>query len=155
VRLVSGDHLETAKAVAKKSGILTEEEEKDGTYAVMTGDKFEKMVGKDEDAMIEKMPMFQEIMSELRVLARAKPCHKYMIVCGLQELHKSVTVIGDGINDVKAIMRADVGFAMGSGCSAAKEVSDIILTGDDFEATTKSIKWGRNIFHNVGRFLQF
>jgi len=91
----------------------------------------------------------------LRVLARAKPEHKHMIVAGLKELSRTVVVTGDGINDVKSIQIADVGLAMGSGCSAAKEVSDIILVGDDFHATVTAIKWGRNIYHNVGRFLQF
>lgn len=60
---------------------------------------------------------------------------------------------GDGINDVKAILEATVGLSMGSGCSAAKETSDMILTGDDFEATITAVMWGRNIYHNIGRFL--
>jgi len=76
-----------------------------------------------------------------------------MMVVGLQELGTSVLVTGDGINDVESIQQADVGFAMGSGCSAAKEVSDVILMGDDFDATVKAIKWGRNMYHNIGRFL--
>jgi len=101
------------------------------------------------------MQAFSEIMEDLRVLVRAKPEHKHMITVGLREYGKSVVVTGDGINDVKAIQSADVGFAMGSGCHAAKEVSDIILVGDDFDATITAIKWGRNIYHNVGRFLQF
>jgi len=92
-------------------------------------------------------------MSELKVLARAKPHHKYMIVHGLKEIGRNVVVTGDGINDVKAILAADVGLAMGSGCSAAKETSDMILTGDDFEATVRAVMWGRNIYENVGRFL--
>ena len=62
---------------------------------------------------------------------------------------------GDGINDVEALQKADVGLAMGSGCSAAKEVSGLILIDNDFQALIRSIMWGRNIFHNVSRFLQF
>lgn len=89
------------------------------------------------------------------MLYRAKPHHKLMMTVGLKELNKNVVVTGDGINDVTAIVQATVGLAMGSGCSAAKEVSDIILTNDDFEATLKSVMWGRNIYHNIGRFLQF
>lgn len=68
---------------------------------------------------------------------------------------RSVLVTGDGINDVKSIQCANVGFAMGSGCSAAKEVADVVLIKDDFYATVQAVKWGRNIYHNVGRFLQF
>jgi len=94
-------------------------------------------------------------MNELKVLARAKPIHKYMIVEGLKQMGSNVVVTGEGINDVNAILAADVGLAMGSGCSAVKETSDVILTNDDFEATIKSIMWGRNIYNNIARFLQF
>jgi P-type E1-E2 ATPase len=66
---------------------------------------------------------------------------------------RKVAVTGGGIADVEAINQADIGLAMGSGCSAAKEVSDMILTDDDFEATLRAVMWGRNIYHNVGRFL--
>lgn len=65
----------------------------------------------------------------------------------------NVVVTGEGINDVNAILAADVGLAMGSGCSAVKECSDVILTDDDFQSTIKSIMWGRNIYNNVSRFL--
>lgn len=99
--------------------------------------------------------MFRQIMHELKVLGRAKPIHKYMIVEGLKQMGKNVVVTGEGINDVNAILAADVGLAMGSGCSAIKETSDIILTNDEFEATIKSIMWGRNIYNNISRFLQF
>jgi len=92
-------------------------------------------------------------MKDMKVIARARPHHKYMIVQGLKDIGRNVVVTGDGINDVKAILAADVGLAMGSGCSAAKETSDMILTGDDFEATIKAVMWGRNIYHNVARFL--
>ena len=68
-------------------------------------------------------------------------------------MERNVVVTGDGINDVKAILAADVGLAMGSGCSAVKETSDVILINDDFEATIKSIMWGRNIYNNISRFL--
>ena len=78
-----------------------------------------------------------------------------MITQALKDCGCNVVVTGDGINDQKAILAADVGMAMGSGCSAIKESSDIILTNDDFEATIKSIMWGRNIYNNIGRFLQF
>lgn len=66
-----------------------------------------------------------------------------------------MTVTGDGINDVAALRRADVGLAMGSGCSAAKEAASLVLIDDDFEATVRAIMWGRNIYGNVSRFLQF
>jgi len=68
-------------------------------------------------------------------------------------MQKKVAVTGRGIADVDAIHKADIGLAMGSGCSAAKEVSDMILTDDDYEATLRAVMWGRNIYHNVSRFL--
>jgi P-type E1-E2 ATPase len=66
---------------------------------------------------------------------------------------KKVAVTGGGIADVDALHKADIALAMGSGCSAAKEVADMILTDDDYEATLRAVMWGRNIYHNVGRFL--
>jgi Ca2+-transporting ATPase len=70
-------------------------------------------------------------------------------------LDQVVAVTGDGINDVEALQSADVGLAMGSGCTAARYASDLILTDNDFEAAIKAIQWGRNIYHNITRFLQF
>jgi len=78
-----------------------------------------------------------------------------LLVTGLKSQGKCVSVTGDGINDVTALERADVGLAMGSGCSAAKEAADLVLTDDDFEASLRAVMWGRNIFHNISRFLQF
>lgn len=155
VRLISGDHVETATAVAESVGIITQEE-RGGRFTVMHADDFERQIGGfDGHEEIQDINSFSSIMDELKVLARAKPQHKHMIVKGLQQLGKSVLVTGDGINDVKSIQCANVGFAMGSGCSAAKEVADVILVKDDFYATIQAVKWGRNIYHNVGRFLQF
>lgn len=89
------------------------------------------------------------------MLARATPVHKDMMIYGLKQLGKNILYTGDSVNDVKCVDVADVGIAMGSGCSAVKQVSDLILTGDDFGATVRAVKWGRNIYHSVGRFLQF
>ena len=152
IRIISGDHLETAKQVAKKAGVLSEEES-NSEYAVMHAEKFEVKVGMNEEGKVADMQTFRTIMNDLKVVARAKPVHKFMIVEGLKQMERNVVVTGDGINDVKAILAADVGLAMGSGCSAVKETSDVILINDDFEATIKSIMWGRNIYNNISRFL--
>lgn len=164
VRLVSGDHFETAKAVALKAGILRAEES-GRTYAVMHASTFRATVGqidcrKNEQTgqieySIENEAAFREVAEHLRVLARATPADKLALVHGLKKLDKQIAVTGDGINDRDALEAADVGLAMGSGCSAAKEAADMVLTDDDFEATLRAVMWGRNIFHNVSRFLQF
>lgn len=91
----------------------------------------------------------------MKVLGRAIPYDKQMLVVGLKELGKVVAVTGDGINDVDALKDADVGFSMGSGCSVAKDASDMILMDDNFESTMKAVMWGRNIYTNVKRFIQF
>jgi P-type Ca2+ transporter type 2C len=89
------------------------------------------------------------------VLSRAIPSDKHLLVVGLKELGRAVAVTGDGVNDVDALKHANVGFAMGSGCSVAKDAADMILTDDNFEATMKAVMWGRNIYDNVRRFIQF
>jgi len=164
VRLVSGDHLASAKAAALRSGILLPHEASQ-PYAVMTGQEFRSTVGTIQrthnpttdqvEETIENLDVFSDVADQLRVLARATPFDKAVLVCGLKCLGKSVAVTGEGISDVAPLKISDVGVAMGSGCSAAIHSSDIVLTNDDFEATVQSIKWGRNIFHNISRFLQF
>lgn len=88
-------------------------------------------------------------------MTRANSDDKLLMVIGLKNSSKTVAVTGDGINDIDALEHADVGLAMGSGCSAAKHASSLILTDDDFESAIRAVMWGRNIYHNVGRFLQF
>jgi P-type Ca2+ transporter type 2B len=99
---------------------------------------------------------FREIKDKLKVLARSTPEDKYMLVTGLKELNAVVAVTGDGTNDAPALKKADVGFAMGiTGTEVAKEASDIILLDDNFASIVTAVKWGRNIYTNVRKFLQF
>lgn len=104
---------------------------------------------------VSNMDAFREITHDLRVLARADATDKLTLIVGLQQLNRKVAATGDGINDLDAIARADVGISMGSGVAASKEASDLVLTGDDFEASLRAVMWGRNIYHNITRFLQF
>lgn len=89
----------------------------------------------------------------MRVIARAIPYDKYLLVQALKEVGKTVAATGEGINDIDALDQASVGFAMGSGCSFAKDSSDMILTEDNFEATLMAVMWGRNIYQNVRKFV--
>lgn len=99
---------------------------------------------------------FRAVAKRLKVLARSTPEDKYMLVTGLKELQHVVAVTGDGTNDAPALKKADVGFAMGiTGTEVAKEASDIILLDDNFASIVTAVKWGRNIFENVRKFLQF
>lgn len=163
VRMVSGDNLETARAVAIKAGIITEEEAKT-KYVCMPGEEFRRLVGdlrKERDAegnfnmAIQNKSEFKTISLKLKVLARATPKDKHTLVVGLRELGRAVAVTGDGINDVDALKMANVGFAMGSGCSIAKDAADMIIVEDNFESVMFGVMWGRNIYDNVRRFVQF
>ena len=100
--------------------------------------------------------MFKQVQAKLQVLARSTPEDKYMLVTGLKDLKHVVAVTGDGTNDAPALKKADVGFAMGiTGTEVAKEASDIILLDDNFASIITAVKWGRNIYENVRKFLQF
>lgn len=83
------------------------------------------------------------------------PSDKERLVIGLKQMGEFVSATGEGINDAGALKAAHVGFAMGEGCSAAKDASDMILINNDFQATVKAVLWGRNIYQNVKRFIQF
>lgn len=92
----------------------------------------------------------------LKVLARSRPEDKYLLVTGLREMGDVVAVTGDGTNDAPALKKADVGFAMGiTGTDVAKHAADIIITDDNFASIVKAVSWGRNIYDNIRKFLQF
>ena len=99
---------------------------------------------------------FIEIWHNLDVLARSRPEDKYLLVTGLRQMGEVVAVTGDGTNDAPALKKADVGFAMGiTGTDVAKHAADIILLDDNFASIVKACMWGRNIYDNIRRFLQF
>ena len=102
------------------------------------------------------MKKFREIKKYLRVLARSSPEDKYMLVTGLKNTNEVVAVTGDGTNDAPAWTKADVGFSMNlSGTDIAKCASDIILLDDNFSSIIVAIKYGRNVYENVRKFIQF
>ncbi|KAF2265811.1 calcium-translocating P-type ATPase [Lojkania enalia] len=140
VRMVTGDNVLTAKAIAEDCGILVP------GGAVMEGPTFRKLSKREMDSIIPK----------LCVLARSSPEDKRKLVKRLKELGETVAVTGDGTNDAPALKTADVGFSMGiAGTEVAKEASAIILMDDNFASIVKALLWGRAVNDAVKKFLQF
>lgn len=140
VRMVTGDNVTTASAIAKQCGILTE------NGLVMEGPKFRQLSDEDMDG----------ILPNLQVLARSSPDDKRILVSRLKHLGETVAVTGDGTNDGPALKMADVGFSMGiAGTEVAKEASAIILMDDNFASIVKAMMWGRSVNDAVSKFLQF
>lgn len=142
VKMVTGDNIETAKAIALDACLLQDEQHD----ILMEGTEFQSK--SDEEIL--------HLLDNLVVLARATPPDKERLVYLIQSTGKVVAVTGDGTNDAPALKKADVGIAMGlKGTDVAKEASDIVLTDDNFGSIVKAIKWGRTLYENVQKFLQF
>jgi len=142
VKMVTGDNIETARAIARECGILPPS----GEGIVMEGVVFRAL---PEHEMLK-------VVRDLRVLARSSPEDKRILVKALRSLGEVVAVTGDGTNDAPALKAADVGFSMGiTGTEVAKEASDIILMDDNFSSIVKALGWGRAINDAVKKFLQF
>jgi Ca2+-transporting ATPase len=138
VRMVTGDNVRTAKAIAKECGIYT-----DGGI-ILEGPEFRKLPSAKMD----------EIIPQLQVLARSSPEDKRILVRKLRDLGEVVAVTGDGTNDGPALRAADVGFSMNSGTEVAKEASSIILMDDNFSSIVNALEWGRAVNDAVRKFLQ-
>lgn len=140
VKILTGDNIITAVAIAEELGLMTA-----GKIALEAKD-IEEMT----DAQLsEKLP-------DICVIARSTPAVKMRVVKLLKELGNVVAVTGDGINDAPALKNADVGIAMGiSGTEVSKEASDIVLLDDSFATIVKAVEWGRNIYENFKRFISF
>ena len=136
---ITGDCLETAKAVAAEAGIYNPWDK------AITNDEFEAM--SDDEV--------KEILPKLKVISRCSPSTKLRLVTLAQEKGMSVAMTGDGVNDSPALKKADVGFGMESGSDVAKEASDIILTDNNFASTVKATELGRTFMHNIMMFLEF
>lgn len=163
VIMCTGDNIDTAIAISKNAGIVTEEQCKH-EYSCMTGKNFRETVGTIQTKMVDgkevdyvpNMKKFREVKEHLRVLARSSPEDKYLLVTGIQDCNGVVAVTGDGTNDAPALTKADVGFSMGiTGTDVAKGASDIILLDDNFTSIVVALRYGRNVYDNVRKFLQF
>lgn len=139
VKMVTGDSLETATAIARETGILRQGK-------ILTGSEFRSLPTDARHA----------VACSLEVLARSEPSDKLLLVRTLQESGNVVAVTGDGTNDAPALRNADVGLAMGiAGTEVAREASDIILLDDSFPAIKNAVWWGRALYENIQRFLIF
>ena len=162
--MITGDHLDTAKWVAAASGILKAEELEDKGVA-MTGDEFREAIGgysKIHDPVSDEYKIkfmepkvFDEIKRRLKIVARATSEDRFILVSGIKQKGGLVGMTGEGIADAESLKKADVGLCMGSGCDVAKENSDLVILDNDFQSVVRAVKWGRAIFDNVRKFLQF
>lgn len=140
VKILTGDNLNTATAIANQLGIIEK-----GSLSLEAID-VEKM---SDDELKSKL-------NDVVLIARSNPTTKMRVVNLLKEMNNSIVVTGDGINDAPALKAADVGVAMGiSGTEVAKEAAEIVLLDDSFSTIVKAVKWGRGIYENFQRFIQF
>ena len=140
IKMLTGDNKITARAIASELEILRKND------LVVEARELE---GLDEEK-------FQEILPHVRVIARSTPLIKMRVVNTLKQMGNVVAVTGDGINDAPALKHADIGVAMGiSGTEVSKEASDMILLDDSFSTIIKAVEWGRGLYDNFQRFIQF
>ena len=138
--MITGDHIITGSAIAKKLGIINSEEE------AIEGFKIENMT---EEELVE-------VAKDTNVFARVSPEHKVRIVRAIQKSGNIVAMTGDGVNDAPALKNADIGVAMGiTGTDVSKEAADMILTDDNFSSIVNAVEEGRIIYSNIRKFVGF
>nr|XP_025611233.1 calcium-transporting ATPase 9, plasma membrane-type isoform X1 [Arachis hypogaea]XP_025670963.1 calcium-transporting ATPase 9, plasma membrane-type-like isoform X1 [Arachis hypogaea] len=145
VRMVTGDNLNTAKAIALECGILSSKEEAVEPN-IIEGKTFREL------SEIER----EQVAKKITVMGRSSPNDKLLLVQALRKLGEVVAVTGDGTNDAPALHEADIGLSMGiQGTEVAKESSDIIILDDNFASVVKVVRWGRSVYANIQKFIQF
>ena len=152
VKIVTGDTSETALEIARQAEIISDRGQGhvtcDDTHqspVTITGAEFAAL--SDEEAL--------EMITDLKVMSRARPSDKQRLVQLLQAKGEVVAVTGDGTNDAPALNRAHVGLSLGSGTSVAKQASDITLIDDSFRSIVYAVMWGRSLYRNIQRFIFF
>jgi len=143
VIMVTGDHPDTARAIAREVGIIPRDQKSGG---VLTGAEVNRLSD----------PELQEALQEVRVFARVAPEHKLRLVDILKEQGEVVAMTGDGVNDAPALKRADIGVAMGiTGTEVTKETAAMILADDNFASLVAAVEEGRAIFDNIKKYMIF
>lgn len=138
--MITGDHKDTAVAIAKEIGII------DDASKAITGQELDKV--KDED--------YKELVKKYFVYARVSPEHKVKIVKAWKANEKTVAMTGDGVNDAPALKNADIGVGMGiTGTDVSKSVSNMVLTDDNFATIVSAVEEGRKIYSNIKKAVQF
>ncbi|VFR00895.1 unnamed protein product [Cuscuta campestris] len=145
VRMVTGDNLKTARAIATECGILDSDRASERDL-VIEGETFRRL----------SVPEQEKTADDISVMARSSPNDKLLLVQALRKKGHIVAVTGDGTNDAPALHEADIGLAMGiQGTEVAKESSDIIILDDNFASVVKVVQWGRSVYANIQKFIQF
>ena len=142
VKIVTGDTPGTAKEIGRQIGLWSD---KDGEKNIIIGPEFAALSDDELD----------EIVLDLKIIARARPMDKKRLVESLQRKNQVVSVTGDGTNDAPALNAAHVGLSMGDGTSVAKEASDITIIDNSFSSIGRAVMWGRSLYQNIQRFLLF
>lgn len=142
VKIVTGDTPGTAKEIGRQIGLWTDS---DTDKNIITGPAFAALSDEELD----------EIVLDLKIIARARPMDKKRMVEALQRKNQVVSVTGDGTNDAPALNAAHVGLSMGDGTSVAKEASDITIIDNSFSSIGRAVMWGRSLYQNIQRFLLF
>ena len=137
VLMITGDHKNTATAIAQKIGLKTQQ----------------SIEGKQIDKMTKEE--LQQAVQECHIFARVSPNNKVQILEALQSLGLQVAMTGDGVNDAPALKKAEIGMAVGSGTDLSKGVADMIILDDDFSTIVTGIEEGRHIFFNIKKFVRF
>ncbi len=142
VKIVTGDNPATAYEIARRIGLLTDE---DGDNVLVAGNEIDAM---SDDEL-------KNLAKSIKIVARARPMDKKRLVAALQSQGEVVAVTGDGTNDAPALKTANVGLSMGDGTSVAKEASDITIIDNSFSSIGRAVMWGRSLYRNIQRFVLF
>ncbi|KAL0457125.1 UNVERIFIED_CONTAM: putative calcium-transporting ATPase 13, plasma membrane-type [Sesamum latifolium] len=146
VKMITGENISTAKAIAMECGILTPSQHVNDDGSIVTGEEFRRC----------QENVRTEIVENISVMARSSPLDKLLLVQSLKRKGHVVAVTGDGIYDAPALREADIGLSMGiQGTDVVKESSDVIILDDNFATVVTVLRWGRCVYNNIQKFIQF